>query len=256
MASKSIEMTSLFLSELLATALLMFLGCMGCITWGKEYNHLQTVLSFGLIIMIIVQAFGCVSGAHLNPSVTIAAAVYNIVSVPLACIYIVAQLLGAFMGYGLLITLTPSHIIRPVNATGPGLCSTVPHPDVTPFQAVAVEYIATSVLILMCCAIWDPRNAKYQEGVPLKFGLAIAAIASVAGPFTGASMNPARSLGPALWNQDFHLHWIYWVGPLPAALVTAIVYKNVFRREVVEKHDCTCRHNLKEELLIEKNIVY
>lgn len=81
MTSKLTDNVSLFLGELLGTAMLMFLGCMGCISWGKEPNNLQIVISFGLVVMMIIQCFGCVSGAHLNPVVSIAAVVYNIISI-------------------------------------------------------------------------------------------------------------------------------------------------------------------------------
>lgn len=81
MSTKNIYFIVKLLAELLGTALLLFLGCMGCLTWSREYNHLQSNLTFGLVVMIIVQIFGCVSGAHLNPSVTIAAAVYKSISI-------------------------------------------------------------------------------------------------------------------------------------------------------------------------------
>lgn len=80
------------------------------------------------------------------------------------------------MGYGLLIVITPEHIIYPEDFSGPGLCSTVPHPDLTPVQAVAIEYLSTTVLVLICCGVWDPRNAQHQDSIGLKFGLAITAI--------------------------------------------------------------------------------
>lgn len=88
-------------------------------------------------------------------------------------------MLGSFMGYGLLIVVTPENIIYPEDATGPGLCSTVPRPDLTPVQAVAIEYLSTTVLILICCGVWDPRNAQHQDSIPLKFGLAITAIGCI-----------------------------------------------------------------------------
>lgn len=81
MSSNSVYFIARFLAELLGTALLLFLGCMGCLTWNREYNHLQSNLTFGLVVMIIVQIFGCVSGAHLNPSVTVAAVVYKQLSI-------------------------------------------------------------------------------------------------------------------------------------------------------------------------------
>lgn len=82
MAQKTVDIVALFLSELLGTALLIFLGCMGCISWGGTPNSaLQICLSFGLVVMIIIQIFGCVSGAHLNPAVTLAAVVYKLLDI-------------------------------------------------------------------------------------------------------------------------------------------------------------------------------
>lgn len=81
MLSNSLYAIKKLLAEVLGTALLLFFGCMGCITWNGEYNHLQSNLTMGLTIMMVIQVFGCVSGAYLNPSVTVAAAVYKLLSV-------------------------------------------------------------------------------------------------------------------------------------------------------------------------------
>lgn len=104
----------------------------------------------------------------------------------MACIYFVAQMIGAFMGYGLLMVVTPANIFRPLNATGPNLCVTVPYEELSPIEAVAMEYISTSILIFIVGGVWDPRNAQYQDSIPLKFGFAITAIGMILGPFTGA----------------------------------------------------------------------
>lgn len=87
----------------------------------------------------------------------------------------IAQCLGAFMGYGLLIVLTPINVIE---SSGPSVCVTKPHPDVTVIQAFSIEFLATVALIWFCCSIWDPRNAKSHDSIPLRFGLAVSGIAS------------------------------------------------------------------------------
>lgn len=105
----------------------------------------------------------------------------------MAIVYFVAQLLGAFMGYGLLMVMTPLDILRPFGISGTGLCVTAPHPDLTPLQALGMEYLSTTILILICGGCWDPRNLQHQDSIPLKFGFAIMAIGTLIGPYTGAS---------------------------------------------------------------------
>lgn len=174
---KTVDKVSIFLAELLGTGLLLFLGCGGCLTWGKPANHLQITLNFGLVVMIVIQIFGAVSGAHLNPAVTAAAFVYKKVNLQMLSVYIVAQFLGGFMGFGLLKVLTPTHIFQNQNASNYGFCTTMPDASVSTTQAFALEFVATTVLILVCCGVWDPRNAKHHDSVALRFGLAVASLA-------------------------------------------------------------------------------
>ncbi|XP_055850381.1 aquaporin AQPAn.G-like isoform X2 [Episyrphus balteatus] len=226
-----VDKITVFLGELISTGLLIFLGCMGCIkTDIFPNNHLQLTFNFGLVIMILIQSFGCVSGAHMNPAVTLAAVIYKLVTPIVGAIYVVGQFLGAFIGYGLLKALVPANTIKVAGAEH-GLCVTTVSPEISTLQGLGIEFVLTTVLIFVCCGVWDPRNAKHHDSVAIKFGLAVASLACTGGPFTGASMNPARSFAPALWNADFTDHWIYWVGPLAAALIGSIAYKAVFRRE-------------------------
>lgn len=97
----------------------------------------------------------------------------------MAIAYVVAQFLGAIMGFGILILLTPTEIFRPEGSVGAGCCSTVPRPELTVLQVFFLEYFATTVLITMCCSSWDPRNAKQQDSIPIKFGLAVAVLSIV-----------------------------------------------------------------------------
>lgn len=81
-SNRAVDGIAMFLAELLGTALLIFLGCSGCISWnGQAPPALQSALTFGMVVMLIIQIFGCVSGAHLNPAVTLAAIVYDLISV-------------------------------------------------------------------------------------------------------------------------------------------------------------------------------
>lgn len=120
----------------------------------------------------------------------------------MSCLYILAQFLGAFLGYGLLKLATPASIFVP------GICQTLPAKHLNDFQAFLIEFCATTILILVCCGVWDPRSAKNTDSIPLKFGFTVAALSIVAGPYTGCSMNAARTLGPAIWNQDLRKYWV------------------------------------------------
>lgn len=232
MKKSTLDSISILLAELVGTGLLVLLGCMGCVAGlGHTPSHFELCINFGLVVMIIVQIFGCVSGSHLNPAVTAAAWVYEMVSTKMALGYFVAQVVGAFMGFGVLKMLTPSDVFSDALEKGAGFCVTSPNPRITLPQAVGIEFLATAVLTLVCCGVWDPRNAKHHDSVALKFGFTIGCLAVAAGPYTGASMNPARSLAPVLWNGDWTAHWVYWVGPLTAAFTTAFAYKTVWRRE-------------------------
>lgn len=217
------------LAELVATCLLAMIGCMGCVPGMTPTvpTHLQISLQFGLVIMFNIQTFGHVSGCHMNPAVTLAGVLYGALHPILAVGYVICQVVGAILGFGVLRLLTPAVAMFPPGATV-GTCSTVPHADLNVFQAFFVEFIITMILILVTCSIWDPANKRNTDSVPIKFGLLICCMSIVAGPYTGASMNPARTFGPALWNGDWAHHWIYWVAPLSSALVTTLAYKLFF----------------------------
>lgn len=139
----------------------------------------------------------------------------------------VAQVVGAVLGFGLLKFITPEDIFA---ADPRGVCMTLPHPKLGVVGAFFIEFFLTSALISMICGVWDPRNRKFGDSAPLRIGLAIVALSLAGGPFTDASMNPVRSLGPALWNWNWDHHWIFWVSPPLAGLLASCFYRFVFWR--------------------------
>lgn len=173
MNKKTLDILTVFASELLGTGFLVFLGCMGCIKWGDADNFAGSAFNFGLQVGILVQIFGCISGAHLNPAVSVGALVYRVLSIQLFFVYIIAQLIGAFMGYGVLKAVVPTYAIKAENSTAPGLCVTVPHADVSALQATFIEFLAVFILVSLCCSIWDPRNAKNTDSTAIKFSICL-----------------------------------------------------------------------------------
>ncbi|CAH1953469.1 unnamed protein product [Acanthoscelides obtectus] len=230
-------------SEVGGTATLVFLGCMGCVSgiYGPlgKIPHEQISWTFGLAVMVAVQVFGHISGSHINPIVTVAAATLGNIPLIQVPIYFVGQLLGALLGFGLLKVVTPAQLLGNVykNATDGtvtkslGICSPAVNPLITPAQGFMVEFLITLILTLVCCGVWDPKNSDKHDSVSIRFGLTIAVLAMAGGPYTGANMNPVRSFAPALFNGDWENHWVYWLGPLSAAFVGALFYRFVFMKE-------------------------
>lgn len=195
-----------------------------------QVSSMQPALVFGLTVAAIIQMFGHISQAHLNPAVTVTAVVLGMMPWPKAILYCITQCLGAIFGFGVLKLITPCGLLTSA-AVGIdpniGFCTTVPSAGLSVFRAILAEGLATAVLVLVVCGVWDKRNAKFQDSAPIKFGLTIAALAMALGPYTGASMNPARTLGPAMWNNVWTRHWIYWLAPLGSALMTSYFYRAV-----------------------------
>lgn len=95
-----------------------------------------------------------------------------------AVVYFFAEMVGATIGFGLLKLVTPKPIFElSTNGSAAGFCATAIHPTLSDWDGFALEFIATTLLILLCCACWDPRNAHNSDSVPLKFGFAITALA-------------------------------------------------------------------------------
>ncbi|KAK7579611.1 hypothetical protein V9T40_000240 [Parthenolecanium corni] len=227
----------IFLAEIIGTGLLMYFGCMasfGSLTEVKPSPPMQNGLMFGFVVTALVSALGHISKAHLNISVTLCAYLLGTISTLTAIVYAVAQCIGATLGFYLLQVTTPGSLFMNYveNNSTCGFCTTTLAKDVSIPQGFLIELAATSFLILLVCSVWDPRNASTSDSVPIKFGLIISALSICAGPFTGASLNPARTLGPAIVNNIWDNHWLYWLAPLSGSAITTSFYKYVFMRNL------------------------
>lgn len=107
-------------------------------------------------------------------------------------------------------------------------CVTGLHTDLSAIQGLILEGISTAILMLVFCSVTDPRNERNTDSIAIKFGLAVAVLATAFGPYTGASMNPVRSFAPALWNNQWSHQWVYWFGPIGGALIASFMYRTIF----------------------------
>jgi MIP family channel proteins len=206
-------------AEGLAAFALVFAGC-GAIVADAEYGGaLGTVgiaLAFGLVIMVMVYAIGHLSGAHINPAVTLAFALTRHFPAREAAAYVAAQLAGAICGALLLLAVWPD-APADLGAT---------FPSVGAGSALVYEGVLTAILMFVIMAVATDTRAV-GAAAAIAIGGTVGLDALFGGPATGASMNPARSIGPALASGELADLWIYIVGPLTGAVAGALAYQLV-----------------------------
>lgn len=207
---KTLPLGPALVAEAIGTFTLVFAGC-GAIAVGA-LGPAGVAAAFGLAIMVMIYGLGHVSGAHFNPAVTAAFAVGR--HFPLAHVlpYWAAQVAGAIAGAALL------------RATLGDVPLGVTHPAGSDIQALVWEVVLTFFLMLVIVAVATDTRAVGQ-GAAIAIGGTVALGAVVGGPISGASMNPARSIGPALVSGDLSDLWIYLVAPPIGAIGAVIAYR-------------------------------
>ncbi|WAR21869.1 AQP2-like protein [Mya arenaria] len=198
------------LAEFLATLLFVFIGTMSAVDivpiTDSAGKFIRIGLTFGLMIAVCIQMFGHVSGGHMNPAVSLAMAVSMDISPARALLYTVAQCCGGMLGSLLLKSVTPGEL-------NDNLGLTTINPDLNGVQAVVCELVFTFILVMSIFGCTDPNRALLGSPA-LGIGLTVSVLHFASIPFTGASMNPARSLASSVVSNNFDLHWVYWVGPV------------------------------------------
>lgn len=203
--------TRVWLAELIGTAALVFVGAgTGALAVG---GLIGVALAHGLVLAGIAYAYGPISGAHVNPAVTLAVALRGKLKWSAAAVYWVAQLVGGALGAGALFVV--------LGGAGSGLGATLPAPQVSVLQAIVVEGALTFLLVNAVLRTAATKSATPFAG--LAIGLTLAALILMGGPLTGASLNPARTFGPALLTGNLGTMWIYIVGPAAGAALAALV---------------------------------
>ena len=185
-------------------------------------------LSAGFMIGVLVFALGSISGANLNPAVTIGLAVTQKMSSFRASCYVAAQCAGSTVGALFVRSLAPTLFV----ASGGGMNGFTPSRDIGTWTVVGGEILGTAVLVFVVCAAADvgrEKNNKYQGAMtPLMIGFAVITAHIFLIPIDGCSINPARSFGAALASGDFNDQWLFWFGPLLGGAGSALLYVNLF----------------------------
>ena len=218
-----------FVAEFVGTFALVFVGGGAIMASDLAKNPAaitQVALAHGLILALMVTATMRVSG-HLNPAVTLGFLVTRRIEPVMAGVYFIAQLLAAILAAYALRGLFPPEVA--LNSRLGGQSVSI---DVTTTQAIVLEFIATFFLVFVVFGTAvDPRAPKVGG---FAIGLTVAADILAIGPLTGASMNPARSFGPAVASGVFEGQAVYWIGPLLGGIAAAWIYEALFIPHVTE----------------------
>lgn len=212
-----------FVAELIGTFLLVFFICgFLSVAHVAGFDLAGLALAHAFVLMVLVYALGGASGAHFNPAVTFALWSIKKISAPNALAYVVMQLIGGVLG-ALLVLLLFKTVGDPVNYGATAINGQILH-NGSVWLGLIAEAIGTFMLMwaIMGLAV-NPRGEASLAG--LGIGAALGVAVMIVGPATGAGLNPARWLGPAVASGRFDDFWIYIAGPLAGALIAALVYR-------------------------------
>jgi MIP family channel proteins len=216
------RLASVLTAEALGTFLFLFVG-MGAVVLNTgagaaDGGLLGVALAHGLALAVLVSALGAVSGAHFNPAVTVAVFVSGRITAQHAAMYIAVQLAAGVAAALALRAVFPEAAWGPVALGTPAV-----HAAITIPSAIAIEAVLTVLLVIAVFGTAIDRRAPKLGG--LAIGLAVVADILMAGPLTGAAMNPARWFGPAVASGTFDNWYVWWVGPFIGAAVAAFIYR-------------------------------
>jgi len=219
-------------AEFIGTFALIFIGagsiCANQFMGAGGGGIVAIALAHGLTIAVMVSALAHISGGHFNPAVTVAFWVTRKMDTVESLLYWVAQLAGGIAGAYLLLAVIPEDTWRAVRLGTPSLA-----PEITNLSAMLLEAVLTFFLVTVVFGAAVDEHGAAARMAGLAIGLTVTLDIFLGGPFTGAAMNPARALGPALAGNYWSSHGVYWVGPLAGGVFAGWLYDALYLKKRV-----------------------
>nr|QKE23072.1 aquaporin 14 [Salarias fasciatus] len=194
---------------------------------------LYPAVAVGVAVVALGHCFGEISGAQVNPAVTLSLLATRKVDVLRALVLMAAQCLGASLGAGAL------YLALPVKTLADHFVNKVPI-ELNAAQALGIEVLCTFQMVFTIFSVDDQRRRDSPEPGNLAIGLAHTAGVLIGARFSGASMNPARSLGPAIITGFWENHWVYWIGPVLGAVLAGVSHEFFFARSASRQKLVAC----------------
>ena len=220
-----------YLAEMVGTMVLVFMGCgaavsLGCSPVADQASVVGTALAFGLSVVAMAYAIGGISGCHINPAITLGVFLSGRMNARDCGMYMLFQIAGGIIGAAVLYVLTTSagligtgaNDLQVVNGAGV---------TVTPFGGLLAEIFFTCVFVLVMLGATSKTNGATNNFAGLAIGLSLVLVHLACIRYTGTSVNPARSIGPALFQGGTALShlWIFIVGPFVGGALAAGIWK-------------------------------
>ena len=223
-----------YISELIGTMVLVLFGCGSAAIAGSVLGNLGIAMAFGLSIVAMAYVIGDISGCHINPAVSIGMWIDGRMEAKDLIMYIVFQCIGAIIGTALLATLintAPSlggYMATGLGQNGFGAASSV---GINVYGALITEIILTFVFVFTVLGVTRSEKTSVVAGIVIGLTLAFVHIMGI--PLTGTSVNPARSLGPALFMGGIALQqvWVFIVAPIIGAVIAGLAHKGLYDGE-------------------------
>jgi aquaporin Z len=221
-----------YLAEGIGTLALVLFGCGSAAIAGNYIGVVGVALAFGLTVMAMVYAIGTISGCHINPAITVAMLVAGKIKIKDAIFYIIAQCIGAIAGAALIWAIASG--ITDFSLTESGLGQNG-YGDLSPggysfISCFIAEVVFTALFLFVIFGSTHKDAPKGFAGISIGFALVLIHLAGI--PVTGVSVNPARSLGPAVFVGGDALGqvWLFIVAPVVGALIAALAWKYLFEK--------------------------
>jgi aquaporin Z len=220
-------------AELIGTMALVLIGCGSAVIAGRFIGFAGISFAFGLTVLAMVYAIGSISGCHINPAITIAMLVAGKIKGKDAVFYIIAQCIGGIIGAGILLAIASGITGFSLASTGLGQNGFGAHSPAG--YSLAACFIAEVVLTaLFLFVIFGSTHDKAPKGFAgISIGFTLVLIHLIGIPITGTSVNPARSLGPAVFVGGDALAqlWLFIVAPIIGGIIAALIWKYIFNKQ-------------------------
>ena len=222
--------TRKYLAELIGTFALVLFGCGSVVIAGDKIGYLGIAFAFGFAVLVMVYAIGNISGCHINPAITISMLVARKIKVKDAVIYVIVQCIGAIIAAGVLYAIAKGKVGYDIFQNGLGQNG---YGDSSPGKyslgaCFTAEALLTGLFLFVIFGATSKKAPAGFAGIPI--GITLVLIHIVGIPITGTSVNPARSLGPAVFvgGEALSQLWLFWVAPIIGGIIAAIVWKGLF----------------------------